>query len=197
MIINHVAKIYLFCNIINAWCGHRAHFGRILPSSLIATGLFWQTCFSPLGIESICWRNPHPRLGWWRGAAGCRWSFWRISSARCADAHGYARQATRWCGLAAVVPLWCFGRCVSAWKKNREAFLLALEVLDYLSPIQRSSRFVTRASCFLLGDSKTRNCPDSECYFASINAFLFIILLLYFYIWFIFSCLYFYVLRIW
>lgn len=56
-------------------------------------------------------------------------------------------------------------------KKNREAFLLALEVLDYLSPIQRSSRFVTRASCFLLGDSKTRNCPDSECYFASINAF--------------------------
>ena len=56
-------------------------------------------------------------------------------------------------------------------KKNREFLLLALEVLDYLSPIQRSSRFVTRASCFLLGDSKTRNCPDSECYFASINAF--------------------------
>jgi len=51
--------------------------------------------------------------------------------------------------------------------KNRESFLSALEVLDYLYSKQRSSRFLCERSASMLEYSKKRNCPDSECYYES------------------------------
>lgn len=51
--------------------------------------------------------------------------------------------------------------------KNRESFLSALEVLDYLYSKQRSSRFLRERSASMLEYSKKRNCPDSECYYES------------------------------